>query len=143
MVGSKINKGPKVTHLLCFSPSQGSVSFFMQKPLAPPCLSQQSYPPTILILWSPPNGHLPVHGQQPTLNPHPPSGLLPRLASLVLLLASSIPGFSHNWLLLILHLCHLITISLERTSLATFLSKFPYTLLFLSHLSCLFPFIFI
>lgn len=128
--GWKVNKGHRVTSLLCFRLPSGSMPFFMQKPLALSSLSQQSRcQPTVLMLWSTCHSHLPVYSQQP------PS----ILALLILHLASFVAGFSHNWLLLILHPLHLIV----RTSLDTFIIKFPYTLLFLSCLLCSFPFILI
>lgn len=128
--GWKVNKGHRVTSLLCFRLPSGSMPFFMQKPLALSSLSQQSRcQPTVLMLWSTCHSHLPVYSQQP------PS----ILALLILHLASFVAGFSHNWLLLILHPLYLIV----RTSLDTFIIKFPYTLLFLSCLLCSFSFILI
>lgn len=112
----------------------GSMLFLKQKPLAPSALSQQSsYPPTILILWSPCYSHLSSCSWSAAFSwPTLPSVLLPRLASFV-------SGCSYNWLHLILRPHYLIV----RPSLATFLSKFPCTLLSLSHLPRSFTYIFI
>lgn len=139
MAESKVNQGPWVTCLLCLWPPQALSFLYAETPLSIIPFPNKPYTHPQFSSYGPharaSSCLLPAACSWPT----PPSVPLPRLASLVFHLASFVSGLCRNWPRLLLHPHHLTV----RTSLATLLHKFPHILLFLSHILCSFPFVFI